>query len=84
MSQPEDDFVRADVDDGKDDIGRDQHAVIRKCVNGRIADFRVNPSRNGWSDLRFGWARRSRTTSKKGHYRRRDRGSPDEPPAVTQ
>jgi hypothetical protein len=34
MSQPENDFVSADVDDGKDQVRRDQDAVIRKRVNG--------------------------------------------------
>ena len=34
MSQPEEDVISADVDDGKDQVGRDQDAVIGKCVNG--------------------------------------------------
>ena len=50
MPQPEREFVSADVDDRKDQVGRDQDAVIGKRVNGRIADFSVNLSRNGRSE----------------------------------
>ena len=49
MSQPEDHFVSGDIDDGKDEIGSDEEAVIRKCVNGRVADLSVNLSRNRWN-----------------------------------
>ena len=47
MSQPEYDFVRADVDDGQDDVWRDRDAVIGKRIDGRIADFSVKRSRSG-------------------------------------
>jgi hypothetical protein len=50
MSEPEDHFVSGDIDDGKDEIRSDEEAVIRKCVNRRVADFSVNWPRNGRND----------------------------------